>query len=276
MNYGLIKLKLSIWKGSKYVLIFHVAKKEQWNQSLKDGFYGDFSLKKDGFIHCSKFNQLLHVANNNLKNVDEELIILCIDIDNLNSEIKWEKNANNNMFFPHIYGLINVSSVIDTLEFKKNALDDFFISDEISNYENFEKSCGAVVFHKFDEEYKVLLINFIHDDKSRWGFPKRHVEGKETEIQTAIREIKEEVGLDVEIISKFRAQTHFSLKKGTTSEAVYYCARTIDIATTIQKGEVEKTQWFNFEEAYEHLTFDCDKEILTKFIKFFREFQENH
>ena len=258
------------------MLIFHIAKEEEWKQSLKDGFYGDFSVKKDGFIHCSEFNQLLHVANNNLKNVDEELIILCIDVDNLKSEVKWEKNKNNGIVFPHIYGLIDVDSVIDTLEFKKDVLGDFFISEELSNYENFEKSCGAIIFHKFNKEYKVLLINFIHDDESRWGFPKGHVESEETEIQTAIREIKEEVGLNVEIIPKFRAQTHFSIRKGTTNEAVYYCAETMDINTTPQKGEVEKTQWFGFEEAYKHLTYECDKKILDNFIKFFKEFYENH
>ncbi len=258
------------------MLIFHIAKKEEWNKSLKDGFYGDFSVKKDGFIHCSEFSQLLHVANNNLKNIDEELIILCIDIENLKSEVRWEKNKDNGMVFPHIYGLINISSVIDTLEFKKNALGDFFISEELSNYKNFEKSCGAIIFNKFNKEYKVLLINFIHDDELRWGFPKGHMENGETEIQTAIREIKEEVGLNVEIIPKFRAQTHFSFKKGTTNAAVYYCAESDSTITIPQKSEVEETAWFSFEDARNHLTYECDKKILDNFIKFFKELYENH
>ena len=105
--------------------------------------------------------------------------------------------------------------------------------------------------------------------------PKGHVENEETEIQTAIREVKEEVGLDVKIVPKFRESTHFSLKPGTINEAVYYCGETINTQTIPQTGEVEKTEWFSFEEAYNHLTYDCDKNILSDFIKFFKELQEN-
>ncbi len=88
-----------------------------------------------------------------------------------------------------------------------------------------------------------------------------------------ISKIKEEIWLDVEIITKFRASTHYSLKKGTINEAVYYCAETINTNTIPQKGEVEKTQWFSFEEAYKHLTFDCDKDILLKFMDFFKKYK---
>ncbi len=180
------------------------------------------------------------------------------------------------MTFPHIYGLINTDSVIDVIDFRKNQYGDFFISDELLNFSHYEKSCGAVIFREFISEYKVLLTNFIYNNESRWGFPKGHVENNETEIQTTLREVKEEVGIDIDIISKLRVSTLFSMKKGTINEAVYYCAEAKSLEITCQKGEVERTDWFNFEEAYSHLTYDCDKKILMKFIEFFREFHENH
>ena len=256
------------------MILFHIAEKNKWEESLKSGLYGDFSIEKDGFIHCSEFNQLLHVANNNLKSVNEKLVVLCIDSNRLKSEIKWEINRNNGITFPHIYGLINVDSVIDTVDFEKNLCGDYFISDKLLSFSNCEKSCGAIIFHKFNNEYKVLLIRFIYNDELRWGFPKGHVEDQETEIQTAIREIKEEVGLDVEIIPGFRMGTHFSLKQGVR-EVVYYCAETKLTKTIPQKGEVEEVGWFNFEDAYSHLTYDCDKNILNCFIKFFRKLEKN-
>ena len=89
------------------MLIFHIASKNKWKQSLKNGVYGDFSIEKDGFIHCSKFNQLLHGANNNLKNINEDLTVLCIDASRLKSEIKWGTDLNNGEIFPRVYGLIN-------------------------------------------------------------------------------------------------------------------------------------------------------------------------
>ena len=56
----------------------------------------------------------------------------------------------------------------------------------------FEKCCGCIILN----ENKVLLVK--HND-GHWGFPKGHVEKDETELQTAIREVKEETNLDVEI-----------------------------------------------------------------------------
>ena len=54
----------------------------------------------------------------------------------------------------------------------------------------YEKSCGAIIFDKD----KILVIQ---QKEGHWGFPKGHVEEGETEVETAIREIKEETNLDV-------------------------------------------------------------------------------
>ena len=48
-----------------------------------------------------------------------------------------------------------------------------------------EKSCGAFII----KDGKVILIQQLD---GFLGFPKGHVEGNETEEQTAIRDIKEE------------------------------------------------------------------------------------
>lgn len=117
--------------------LFHIAKNNQWDDGLKSGFYGKFSIVKDGFIHCSTFDQLLHVANNNLKNIKEKLIILCIDTDKLKSEIKWEKNKNNGIIFPHVYGLINIDCVIEVIDFLKDENGDFFIPNELLKYSKY-------------------------------------------------------------------------------------------------------------------------------------------
>ena len=52
-----------------------------------------------------------------------------------------------------------------------------------------EKSCGCIIINK----NKVLLIK---QTKGHWGFPKGHVEKDETEIETAIREVKEETNIN--------------------------------------------------------------------------------
>ena len=58
----------------------------------------------------------------------------------------------------------------------------------------FEKSCGCIVLNN----EQVLLVKH---NKGHWDFPKGHVEEGETEKQTALREVKEETNIDVQIIS---------------------------------------------------------------------------
>ena len=64
-----------------------------------------------------------------------------------------------------------------------------------------EKACGAVIYKYEEDELKFLLIKQTNDV---WGFSKGHVEGNEEEIETALREIKEETNLDVEVDTNFR------------------------------------------------------------------------
>ena len=56
----------------------------------------------------------------------------------------------------------------------------------------FEKCCGCIILN----EGKLLLVKH---NVGHWGFPKGHMEKDEIEIQTAIREVKEETNVDVKI-----------------------------------------------------------------------------
>ena len=65
----------------------------------------------------------------------------------------------------------------------------------------YERSCGAVVFRKINDDYRYLLIR--NRRSSNWSFPKGHVEAGETLEETAIREVLEETGLHIDIIPNF-------------------------------------------------------------------------
>ena len=56
-----------------------------------------------------------------------------------------------------------------------------------------EKSCGAVVYNP--KKHSFLIIKMLNGN---WGFPKGHTEDQETDIQTAIREVTEETGINIE------------------------------------------------------------------------------
>lgn len=246
------------------MLIFHMIRKRVWEESSINKTYGGLLLKKDGFIHCCTFDQIVDVANSNLKDIGEKIIILCINTYYLESEIRWEKNNKNGKIFPHVYGEINSECIIKSIDLERNEKGDFFISDELFNYSKYEKSCGAIIGHKFNDSYKFLLIGFNSDEKLCWGFPKGHMEKNESEIETVKREVKEEVGLDVKIISDFRCSTYFSCEKGVTLEAVYYAAISDSCYVKCQEGEVEKYLWCDTKDVCNHLTFDCDKGIFNE------------
>lgn len=85
-----------------------------------------------------------------------------------------------------------------------------------------EKSCGAIIFKKFQKQWKVLLIKQINKD---WGFPKGHMEAGENELETAIREVKEEVSLiGVDIDTKYQYSNSYVLPSGKSKIVVYFLA----------------------------------------------------
>ncbi len=51
----------------------------------------------------------------------------------------------------------------------------------------------------FDDENRVLLVSQEHDGKLIWMVPGGGIEDNETSKEAAVREIKEETGLDIEI-----------------------------------------------------------------------------
>ena len=65
---------------------------------------------------------------------------------------------------------------------------------------NYEYSCGAVVFTRIGGEPHYVLVRAKDQPMGCHGFPKGHMEAGETEEQTALREIYEEVGLRVRLL----------------------------------------------------------------------------
>ena len=85
-----------------------------------------------------------------------------------------------------------------------------------------EKSCGAVLFTENGNRQYVVVKSAI---KKHWSLPKGHVEGDETERETALREIKEETGIDAEIIEGFREQIEYIMPNGVRKQVVFFIAK---------------------------------------------------
>lgn len=129
----------------------------------------------------------------------------------------------------------------------------------------FEKSCGAIIVRKNDDTFETLLIKMV---KGHWSFPKGHVESDETEVETALREIKEETNLDVIIDTRFREITTYSPCPGVLKDVIFFIAMAKTNDVVVQEEEVESAIWVELNEAIDIVTFECDRQILKKAIKY--------
>ncbi len=108
--------------------ILHICSNSEWRAALGKSEYRAESLESAGFIHCSRPEQVLHVANelfapandifapaNDIFAPANDLVLLWIDPQKVIPEIRWE--AADGQVFPHIYGPLNTDAVIAALPF---------------------------------------------------------------------------------------------------------------------------------------------------------------
>lgn len=126
---------------------------------------------------------------------------------------------------------------------------------------NYEKSCGAVVFTKIDNSIKYLLIQNL---TGIYGFPKGHVEEGESETETAIREVLEEVGIKIKLIKGFRTEDEHLIpqKENTVKQIVYFLGEYYDQEFNYQKEELSNAELVDYETAIALFQFESSKRIL--------------
>lgn len=126
----------------------------------------------------------------------------------------------------------------------------------------YEKSCGAIVYRKFHGNIELLLIK--NANGGHWSFPKGHVEEGETEEETAIREIKEETGIDVILDNSFRKVITYTPKKDITKDVIYFIAKAVSYDYTPQEEEISQIKWVEINHANSILSYDNDRQLVSK------------
>ncbi len=135
-----------------------------------------------------------------------------------------------------------------------------------------EVSYGIIpVYISKDGTCEVLVIRHARNAHHRW-FPKGHAEAGETPLQTAIRETREEVGIDNFHIHKEKMfEEHYSYmgKKHSYGDEQHIDQEEVEIVRTIgyfigfadtqivqvRPGEIEDYAWLPLDEVQERLTF---------------------
>jgi uncharacterized protein (DUF952 family) len=97
--------------------LFHITTRDEWDAAVATGSYTGStrgrSLAEVGFIHCSFAAQTADVAAAIYRDCTDALVLLEIDPAGVDAEIKVEPVDGTDQSFPHIYGPLPVSAVLE-------------------------------------------------------------------------------------------------------------------------------------------------------------------
>jgi 8-oxo-dGTP diphosphatase len=98
------------------------------------------------------------------------------------------------------------------------------------------------------------------------GLPKGHPDGDETPEQAAAREVREETGVEAELIEKLgEIRYRYERKRGAVDKTVafyLFAYRSGDLAD--HDHEIEEASWMPLAEATQALTHPGEREIVTR------------
>lgn len=102
--------------------IFHIAHDDDLSGKSADRDYVCQSLNSEGFIHGCHQSQLAGVVSRYYRDVDA-VHLMIIDADRLEAALVLENTVGGDELFPHIYGPINASAIIDIVPFGLNSIE---------------------------------------------------------------------------------------------------------------------------------------------------------
>jgi len=133
----------------------------------------------------------------------------------------------------------------------------------------FEHSAGAVIL---TEEQGELFVALLHTDKDKWVFPKGNIQKGEEAKETAKREAQEEIGFrgQLTFIAPLGSHQYFYRLKGDkevrlkrVSLFLFKASGMGFLSPQREEGFLE-AKWVPVNEAKEKITFEADREALTK------------
>lgn len=128
---------------------------------------------------------------------------------------------------------------------------------------NWEYSCGAIVFTMHSGQ---LLYVIVQEQGGAYSFPKGHMEGSETELETARREVFEETGLKPEFLNGFLRQDEYDLaeKPGTRKRVTYFLAEFGNESLIPREGEIKRIQLLTYEQAKDLFSHENTRRIFAE------------
>jgi 8-oxo-dGTP pyrophosphatase MutT (NUDIX family) len=129
-----------------------------------------------------------------------------------------------------------------------------------------QRSAGGVVFQERDGKMWVALI--ATRDGTVWGLPKGLLEKGEKPLQTALREVCEEAGLEGEPVTDLGYIEYWY--RDSAADVLYhkfvhyYLFSHLRGDVNEHDWEVDEARWFPIDEAIERASYENEKGVLVK------------
>jgi 8-oxo-dGTP diphosphatase len=122
---------------------------------------------------------------------------------------------------------------------------------------------GIVIDKKSADQSLVLLVHRPEYDD--WSFPKGKLDSGETIEQAALREVKEETGLDCRILENLAPVRYsYQNRSGRTRQKVvhYFLMEPVAGRISVNIHEIDAAQWHNTSDALDKLSYEHDRKLL--------------
>ena len=127
-------------------------------------------------------------------------------------------------------------------------------------------SAGGAAFREMDGKLEVALVLMIPE--MRWQLPKGIIDPGETPEQAALREVREEAGIECELIEPIETIEYWFVdsRSGTPIRihkfVHFYLMRYVSGDVADHDHEVAEARWFPVDEAISTLAFDSEKSVV--------------
>jgi 8-oxo-dGTP pyrophosphatase MutT (NUDIX family) len=130
-----------------------------------------------------------------------------------------------------------------------------------------EVSAGGVVYRRSDDGVEVVLAaRRTRRGDLAWGLPKGLVEPDEAPEETAVREVREETGLDAEIDSSLGDIRYFYVWEGVRvrKSVRFFLMRATGGDVSNHDHEMEDVQWFPLSGAVRRAAYRGEREVIER------------
>jgi 8-oxo-dGTP pyrophosphatase MutT (NUDIX family) len=129
-----------------------------------------------------------------------------------------------------------------------------------------EFSAGGVVFNAARDVVVIVPTRRAADGSRVLALPKGHPDGAESPAEAALREVREEAGIEAEVVESLGEVRYWYQRGGRRiAKAVeFFLLRYVSGDVADHDHEVEHARWIPAEEAAETLSYDGEREMVRR------------